>query len=145
MDIIQDAMFKLAHKYGSRPPSEWSPLFQKILQSRINDWHRRVSVRNRFRRWLGNDEEGTDLLQEVADERMRTPEQMLQSGRRLDMLENLIRELPHRQRQAFLLRCLEGMDTAGTARVMGCSEGSVKTHYSRAVHFLRSRLGDEWP
>ena len=145
LDIVQEAMFKLASKYGSRPQQEWGPLFQRILQSRINDWHRRTMVRNRFRIWLGTTEDDGDVYQNVFDDSARTPEQLLQADRRLMMLEQLILELPMRQRQAFLLRCLEGLDIAQTALTMGCSQGSVKTHYSRAVHFLREKLGEEWP
>ena len=145
LDIVQDAMFKLVEKYASRPEPEWGPLFHRILQSRINDWHRRTRVRERFRSWLGMDDEGADPIQEAADEREPDPEQLLQSHRRIDKLEQVIHELPFRQQQAFLLRTLEGMDVRDTARAMSCSEGSVKTHYSRAVHTLREKLDDQWP
>ena len=145
LDIVQDAMFKLVEKYGSRPDNEWGPLFHRILQSRINDWHRRTSVRERLRGWLGlADEDNADPLQQVVDERNTDPENLLHSHRRIDRLEQIIHELPARQQQTFLLRTLEGLDVRETAQAMGCSEGSVKTHYSRAVHTLREKLGEQW-
>lgn len=146
LDIVQDAMFKLAEKYASRNKEEWGPLFTRVLQSRIYDFHRRNKVRNRFRSWLGfNDDEATeDPMQNLGDEKIRDPEQLLQSGRRIDILEKALEALPTRQQQAFLLRVWEGLDVRETARAMSCSEGSVKTHYFRAVHSLREELGEHW-
>lgn len=146
-DILQDAMCKLVEKYADHETSEWGPLFQTILQSRIRDWYRRNTIRNRFRSWFPakDMENSEDPLQTAVDERERTPEQHLQSSRRLDVLEQAIRELPLRQQQAFMLRTLEAFDVKQTAKIMRCSEGSVKTHYSRAVHSLREKLGDHWP
>ena len=145
LDIVQDAMYKLVEKYGSRPEPEWGPLFHRILQSRINDWHRRTSLRDRFRSWLGISEEGNDPIQELPDKHDGNPEHLLQSNRRIDQLEKAVHGLPVRQQQAFLLRTMEGLDVRETARAMGCSEGSVKTHYSRAIHTLREKLGEHWP
>lgn len=145
LEIVQDAMFKLVEKYATRPEPEWSPLFYKILQSRINDWHRRTRLRDRFRSWLGITDEGNDPIQELPDGKDGNPEHLLQSHRRIDKLEEAVHGLPVRQQQAFLLRTMEGLDVRETARAMGCSEGSVKTHYSRAVHTLREKLGEHWP
>jgi len=145
LEIVQDAMYKLVEKYASRPESEWGPLFHRILQSRINDWHRRSSLRERFRGWLGIPGDETDPLQDIPDEKDGNPEYLLRSQRRVDKLEQVIHGLPIRQQQAFLLRTMEGLDVRETARAMGCSEGSVKTHYSRAVHTLREKLGEHWP
>lgn len=146
LDIVQDTMFKLVEKYSSRQEQEWAPLFYRILQSRINDWHRRNAVRNRFRHWLGmkEGEDSADPIQELGDEQQRSPEQLLQGDRRIDKLDEALHQLPARQRQAFLLRIWEGFDVKQTAQAMKCSEGSVKTHYSRAVHALRERLGEHW-
>lgn len=145
-DILQDAMCKFVEKYSKRNSEEWMPLFYTILQSRIRDWYRRETVRNRFRVWFGSssEERETDGMEEVADEQMRTPEQQLQSSRLINVLDRAIRQLPIRQQQAFMLRVFEGMDVAQTARVMGCTGGSVKTHYSRAIHTLREKLEGQW-
>ncbi|MBF8269097.1 MAG: putative RNA polymerase sigma-E factor [Gammaproteobacteria bacterium] len=138
-------MFKLVEKYAGRPDAEWGPLFHRILQSRIQDWHRRTSVRDRFRGWLGLTDEDEDPMQQVVDERDGDPEHVLQTQRGIAELEQLLHTLPVRQQQAFLLRTLEGLDVSDTARAMACSEGSVKTHYFRAVHTLRDKLGEHWP
>ncbi len=147
LDIVQDAMFKLVEKYASRDADEWGPLFHRILQSRIHDWYRRNTVRNQFRSWLGmaNEEDAPDPLQAIADEQGRSPEQLLQSDRSIDKLEQAIHALPLRQQQAFLLRGWQGLDVKQTAQAMACSQGSVKTHYSRALHALREQLGEHWP
>ena len=146
LDILQDAMCKLVDKYATRNPNEWGPLFQTILQRMIVDWYRRHAVRERFRGWLEinhKDDENEDPIQNVKDDCGKTPEQEMQSDRRIAMIDNAIRELPLRQQQAFLLRMLEGLDVKQTAQIMKCSDGSVKTHFSRAVHGLREKLEDD--
>ncbi len=143
LDILQDAMSKLVEKYADRDPSEWGALFQTILQSRIRDWYRRSAVRNRFRVWFsatGDDDDREDPVQTAADMAGRSPQQQLETAEQMQILEQGIRALPLRQQQAFMLRALEGYDVAETAKAMQCSEGSVKTHYSRAMHSLRDRL-----
>ena len=144
LDILQDSMLKLAQKYADRNPAEWGPLFHTILQSRIRDHYRKSKVRNRFRVWFGADpaEDPADPIQTLADPAGRLPEQELDAGRGMERLAEAVQALPLRQQQAFMLRALEGLDVADTARAMRCSEGSVKTHYSRAVHVLREKLGD---
>ncbi len=146
LDILQDAMYKLVQKYAARDPEEWGPLFQTILQSKINDWYRRNAVRNRFRVWFrfGADDDGTDPIQGLEDETAVTPDRQIQSDRDIDELQKAIHKLSRRQQQAFILRLWEGMDVAQTAGVMKCSEGSVKTHYSRAIHSLQQQLGERW-
>lgn len=148
LDIVQDAMLKLVQKYAGRDASDWGPLFHRILQSRITDWYRRSAVRNRFRVWFGGkhadgDDAGTDVgdfVQELADPSAMTPDREVGNAQAMQALEAGLRALPLRQQQAFLLRTLEGMSVADTAAAMGCSAGSVKTHYSRAVHKLRDQL-----
>ena len=146
LDILQDAMYKLVQKYAARDPQEWGPLFQTILQSKINDWYRRNAVRNRFRVWFNfaGEDESADPIQSLEDERAVNPERQTQSDRGIEELENAIRKLSLRQQQAFILRMWEGMDVAQTAGIMKCSQGSVKTHYSRAIHSLREQLGEHW-
>jgi RNA polymerase sigma-70 factor (ECF subfamily) len=138
-------MWKLASRYAARDESEWAPLFHTILQSRIRDWYRRTRVRNRLRVWFGASEAQRDPITAVPDDPAQGPAERLARGRATERLEAALRELPLRQQQAFLLRAWEELDVAATARAMGCSEGSVKTHYSRAVHRLRAQLEDVWP
>ncbi len=147
LDLVQDAMIKLARNYATRPSEEWTPLFYRILQNAIRDWHRRQKVRNRVMVWFGRgrkDDDDYDVVANAPDPGARAPDDELQNAEAMQRLEVSIRELPGRQREAFMLRTFEGLDVAGTAAAMGCSEGSVKTHYSRAVHALRDKLGDHW-
>jgi RNA polymerase sigma-70 factor (ECF subfamily) len=147
-DVVQDAMFQLARAYGERPAEEWKPLFYRILENRIRDVQRRRMVRNRVIAWLpfrrnDEDDELPDPIEQAASH-VAGPVQQIQVDETMQALEAALRALPGRQRQAFLLRTMEGMDVAQTAAAMGCSEGSVKTHYFRAVNALRARLGDFW-
>lgn len=146
LDLVQNAMIRLVKKYASRPADEWPPLFYRILQNGIRDWHRRAKVRNRVMVWFGRETAGDDYdaVAAAPDPAGRSPEQELQSGQAMQRLEEAVHALPGRQREAFMLRTFEGLDVAGTAIAMGCSDGSVKTHYSRAVHTLREQLGDHW-
>ena len=148
LDIVQDAMIRLAKGYANRPGTEWSALFYRILQNRIRDHQRRKTVRNRVISWMGRAVgDGADDLPdpvETAPDTARDadPAQRLMLADAGDALERAITALPRRQQEAFLLRAWEGMDVAETAKAMGCSQGSVKTHYSRAVHALRVHLGE---
>lgn len=148
LDVVQDAMLKLARSYATRPSGEWRPLFYRILENGIRDLQRRRSVRKRFMTWLPGskedpDNEAQDPLDNVADSGLAVPERLMQD-QAMEKLETSLRELPARQREAFMLRNFEGLDVAETAAAMGCSVGSVKTHYSRAVHTLREQLGEVW-
>ena len=146
LDLVQNAMIKLARNYGDRSCDEWPPLFYRILQNGVRDWHRRQAVRNRVMVWFGRkDEEGYDVVAAAPDPAGRAPEQELENEEAMASLEHAVRTLPARQREAFMLRTFEGLDVAGTAVAMGCSEGSVKTHYSRAIHSLRDRLEEHGP
>ncbi len=148
LDVVQDAMLKLARSYGTRPSSEWRPLFYRILENGIRDLQRRRTVRKKFMVWLPGakedpDNEAMDPLDTVPDASPDAPELLMQD-QAMQRLEASLRALPARQREAFMLRNFEGLDVAETAHAMGCSEGSVKTHYSRAVHSLREQLGEVW-
>jgi len=146
LDLVQEAMFKLVEKYAQRPAEEWTPLFYRILTSRINDWHRRNIVRNRHRSWLNDDEDrNEDPLQTAEDQFGQRPDKDSEIDQGMDKLQRALEKLPQRQQQAFLLRAWEGLDVKQTAAAMSCAEGSVKTHYSRAIHFLREELGEYWP
>lgn len=149
LDLVQDTMFKLVQRYVDRDESEWGPLFYRILQNRIQDWHRRNWVRTRWRVWFQGDPESEEgegnPIEHIPDPTIPDPTDQIAKKRAAAALDGALHELPLRQQQAFLLRAWEGYDVAETARSMGCSEGSVKTHYSRAVHTLRKRLEDHWP
>ena len=139
-------MIKLARNYAGKPAEEWTPLFYRILQNRIRDWQRRQMVRNRVMVWFGkgNEDNDFDPVASAPDPAGRTPDDELESHEAMQGLEHALGELPARQREAFMLRTFEGLDVADTAAAMGCSAGSVKTHYSRAVHSLRETLGEHW-
>lgn len=147
LDIVQDAMLQLARRYAMRPSVEWTPLFYRILNNRIRDCQRRRAVRSRVLAWLPvrlhEDEELPDPV-ETAASAGPGPAERVQADEALFALERAIGTLPQRQQQAFLLRNFEGLDVAATASAMGCSQGSVKTHYFRALQALRARLGDFW-
>ena len=148
LDLVQDAMVKLVQKYGDRSSDEWTPLFYRILQNGVRDWHRRQVVRNRVMVWFGRGkpgEEEYDVVAAAPDPIGRSPDEELQNSEAMDSLENAVGDLPARQREAFMLRTFEGLDVAGTAVAMGCSQGSVKTHYSRAIHSLRDTMGAHGP
>ena len=147
LDLVQEAMIKLARNYAGRPEEEWTPLFYRILQNGIRDWHRRQMVRNRVMVWFGRSsapDDDYDPVAQAPDPMGRTPDEQIEARQAMQTLEDAVAELPARQREAFMLRTLEGLDVAGTAVAMGCSAGSVKTHYSRAVHTLREVLGEHW-
>lgn len=149
LDIVQDAMLKLAEKYGDKPVEELPLLFQRILQNSVRDHYRRQAVRNAWTSLFssfqnGDQEEEFDPLDVLKDEENQSapsePQLSLQQKQQIALIEDALRELPGRQREAFLLRYWEGLDTAETAIAMGCSEGSVKTHCSRATHALAIAL-----
>ena len=143
LDLVQDAMIKLVRNYADRNREEWTPLFYRILQNGVRDWHRRQAVRNRVMVWFGRgkrDDEDFDIVASAPDPIGRSPDEELQNSEAMNSLETAVHALPTRQREAFMLRTFEGLDVAGTAVAMGCSEGSVKTHYSRAIHSLRDSL-----
>ncbi|MEO6352338.1 MAG: RNA polymerase sigma factor, partial [Burkholderiaceae bacterium] len=150
MDIVQDAMIKLAEKYGDKPASELPMLFQRILQNTILDYFRREKVRNTwvtlFSAMRGNSAEGEDfdLLEhlETQDSSQATESSAdkVERMQMLNLIDEEVQKLPARQREAFLLRYWEDMDITETAIAMGCSEGSVKAHCSRATHSLATAL-----
>jgi RNA polymerase sigma-70 factor (ECF subfamily) len=149
LDIVQDSMLKLAENYAGRPPTEFPMLFQRILQNTIRDHFRRQKVRNLWTTLLssfsaGHDDDDEhdplDRLSPTGDEKHDGPVDQVERGQVLAIIEAALQKLPLRQREAFVLRYWEDMDVAETAAVMGCSQGSVKTHCSRAVHSLAAML-----
>lgn len=144
LDAVQDAMLQLARAYADRPAPEWKPLFYRILQNRIRDLQRRRTVRDRVMAWLpftSDEDSANDPIAAAASPDLPAAERA-ELDETMVALQRAVTALPMRQRQVFLLRTLEGLDVAQTARAMGCSQGSVKTHYFRALRALRAQLGD---
>lgn len=146
LDIVQDAMFRLCEKYSQRPEDEWAPLFYRILERRILDWHRRNTVRRKVFGWnsampdvdnpTSSDESGSGMFEHAAS----TEDEVI-AERTLDKLTQTLEALPLRQQQVFLLRIWQGLDVRDTATAMRCSQGSVKTHLSRATEKIKGRFG----
>lgn len=145
LDIVQETMIRLVTRYAKRPSAEWRPLFYRILKNRIRDWQRRQSVRRRVMSLFGQGESGdADPIANAPGPAHDDPAEAAVRYDALQALEAALRALPTRQREAFILRNFEGLDVAETAAAMGCSGGSVKTHYSRAVSRLRDLVGEHW-
>ena len=151
LDLVQETMIGFvknyaAHAAQSAPSEDWGKLFYTVLDSRLMDWHRRQSVRNRFRAVFGlkpsEQQSQADPLQMVADEQLIEPDRQTLSAQTGPAINAALGALPERQRQAFLLRIWHGFDVAQTAEIMRCSQGSVKTHLSRALERLRVLLSD---
>jgi len=142
LDIVQEAMFTLVRKYSNKDEEQWRPLFYRILQNKITDSHRRSSFRRRL--FGSRSEDDDDSLDEIPGLSSIEPASRAQLDESTAKLIDLVADLPLRQQQAFLLRTLEGLDVSETAKAMGCSQGSVKTHYSRAVHSMREQLQEHW-
>ncbi len=150
LDIVQDAMLRLAERYGDSDAAELAPLFQRILQNAIRDWFRRQKVRSLWVTLLSSlapgrgeddDRDPLETLQEAGDSnREEGPQETLERSQVIEIIEQEVARLPARQREAFLMRYWEELDVAETAQAMGCSEGSVKTHCSRATHALATAL-----
>ena len=149
LDIVQDAMLKLAEKYGNKPAEEFPMLFQRILQNTIRDFYRRQKVRSLWTTLLsalspGREEDESDPLETMETEDNSSlgvgPAEQLEKSQLVEIIDKELMRLPPRQREAFMLRYWEELDVAETAGVMGCSQGSVKTHCSRAAHALATAL-----
>ena len=150
LDIVQDAMLRLAEKYGNRPATELPLLFHRIMQNAIRDYYRRQKVRSLWTTLLSSlspgrgDEDEQDPLDTYqppgGELAAAAPSAELEQAQVLEIIEQELSRLPARQREAFLMRYWEELDVAQTARIMGCSEGSVKTHCSRATHALAAAL-----
>ena len=151
LDIVQDSMLKLAEKYGDKPAAELPMLFHRILQNTIHDYFRRTKVRSTWTTLLSalggknrDDDDDYDPLDAIAAESASNavvdPAVQFEQAQVMKVIEGALEKLPPRQREAFLLRYWEEFDVAETAAVMGCSEGSVKTHCSRAVHALADSM-----
>jgi len=149
MDIVQDAMLKLADKYADNPLEELPLVFQRILQNTIRDHYRRQKVRSMWTTLFSSlsphhEDDELDPLDTLQDSDNNSqaiaPDASLEQSQVIALIEEALINLPARQREAFLLRYWEDMDTTATAAAMGCSEGSVKQHCSRATQALAAAL-----
>ena len=141
LDIVQDTMIKLVEKYSDKPADEWKPLFYRILQSRIMDHFRKQKIIGKVFFWRTvntADGEFEDDITRASD--YITPERELAGQQDIEKVTDALKILSPRQQQCFMLRSWEGFSVIETARAMKCSEGSVKTHYSRAKQSLRAAL-----
>ncbi len=144
LDIVQDAMMTLVRRYIDKPADEWPALFYRILQNRIRDWYRRQAVMRRLFFWQtehassGEDENQDSCRLTGVD--IQNPQSELQKTQLGEAIDHALAQLPLRQQQTFLLRAWEGLDVKQTAAAMNISEGSVKTHYSRALDSLQQAL-----
>jgi RNA polymerase sigma-70 factor (ECF subfamily) len=154
LDIVQEAMLTLTKSYALKTEEDWKKLFGRILESRIMDWHRKQSVRNRWQLWLEelnqstereSDKENTSLaIDDIGDQQALSQLEKLCLERSTKKLTEALTKLPLRQQQSFLLRIWDGLSVKETANVMKCSEGSVKTHLSRAIQSLKDDI-KEYP
>ena len=142
MDLVQEAFISLHKSYANKTTAEWYPLFYTILNNKLLDWRRKESRRSfpfsLFKK-NSNDTDDDDVV-DIEDESTPNPLQFLAQEMAVEEIQNAISKLPVRQQQAFMLRAWEGFDTHTTAEIMNCSEGSVKTHYHRAIQGLRTAL-----
>ncbi|MDR7089034.1 RNA polymerase sigma factor [Cellvibrio fibrivorans] len=143
LDIVQEAMLHLVQSYRARDSAEWPLLFQRILQHKILDWHR---AQTKQRRWFWQvpanvvEDESESVIDTIVDDKNENPAEIVARAQDINRVLDALAMMPLRQRQVFLLRAWEGFDVASTASVMACSEGSVKTHYFRALQFMRTQL-----
>ncbi len=141
LDIVQDAMISLVTRYGDKPQAQWRPLFYRILNNKITDCHRKRSRRSRFHFWTSETDDLTehDVASEAPDP-VTSTQGAAEDDQTMQQIEQALQQLPARQQQAFMLRMWEGLDVRETAVAMQCSEGSVKTHLSRAMKAMRQQL-----
>lgn len=149
LDLMQDCMMKFVQAYKDKPKEQWKPLYYKIVQNRLKDWYRRTKVRSIIVKWIpGSTSSHTDDDFDILDT-MEAPYSNvaddLESRQAIRKLVKHLRKLPPKQHQTFMLRAWEGLSVSETAIAMNCSNGTVKTHYARAVKKLRKTLEGVWP
>ena len=149
LDLLQDCMMAFVRKYSDKSKSEWKPLFYRVVQNRIRDWYRREKVKKLFFISLSGRQDTldnpSDPLESIEDNKGVDSSTALKTSQAMKKLDDVLKQLPARQQQVFLLRSWEGLNTEETARAMGCTQGTVKTHYSRALTKLKQELEGTWP
>lgn len=142
MDLVQEAFISLHKSYAEKSTEEWYPLFYTILNNKLQDWRRKEARRNQpfsFFKKVSPDDDEVEF-DNLLDESTPSPLEFLDQAVTAEEIQEAIAKLPVRQQQAFMLRAWEGFDTQTTAQIMNCTEGSVKTHYHRAIQGLRASL-----
>ena len=149
LDLLQDSMMAFVRKYSHKNESEWKPLFYRVVQNRIRDWYRREKVKKLFFIPVSGRKDApadrADPLESIEDDRAVNSLTALKTSQAMEKLNDALKQLPARQQQVFLLRSWEGLSTKETAKAMGCTQGTVKTHYSRALMKLKQELEGTWP
>ncbi|MCP3933530.1 MAG: RNA polymerase sigma factor [Bacteroidetes bacterium] len=150
LDLLQDSMMKFVNNYAKKPESEWKPLFYKVVQNRIKDWFRREKLKNLFFTYIPGvnkkeSENQPDPIQLAMDHKTPDSIAIIKTSQAMEKLDIVLNKLPPRQQQVFLLRAWEGLSTKETATAMTCTQGTVKTHYFRAINTLKQELKGIWP
>ncbi len=147
LDLVQDSMCQFVTKYSQKAQPDWKALFYKILQNKIRDYYRKEAVRSRWRVWFSEpaNEDTPDQLDNLGGIDEISPEQATQQKQAFAQLQQELKRLSLKQQQVFMLRAWERLSIAETAVAMGCSEGTVKTHYFRATDRLKAELGEHRP
>lgn len=144
LEVVQDSMLKLVHKYSHKSVDEWRLLFFRILQNRLRDYQRRKQIRQLFHLYPAKTQEQDDEVEQFKDPSAETPENSLHSENALHAIQQALGQLPLRQQQVFLLRAWQEFSTKEAAFALSITEGSVKTHYKRAIDQLRLQLGEHY-
>lgn len=142
LELVQDSMLKLVQNYAAKPADQWRLLFHRILQNNIRDFYRRQGVGRLFSLFMPSDERKQDVINQAVDLKQQNPQQQLEQSSALRQITDALQTLPLRQQQTFLLRAWQEFSVSETAYALSISEGSVKTHYSRALKQLRNLLGE---
>ena len=145
LDLVQETMLQIVKRYSYLPDNELKLLFYRILSSKITDWYRKTAYRKKFMAFFSKESyDQGDPVQHLADDYQLPASEKLDNTRMMESLTLALKSLSPRQHQSFLLRAWQGFSVKETATIMGCSDGSVKTHYSRALKALKIQLGDQY-
>jgi RNA polymerase sigma-70 factor, ECF subfamily len=150
LDILQESMMAFVRNYSNKNESEWRPLFYKVVQNKIRDWFRKERIKRLFffnmpARQPEEAKNRPDPVDSAPDNHIEDPLSGIKTSQAMTKLNVSLKQLPRRQQQVFLLRAWEGLSTQETATAMNCTEGTVKTHYFRAINRLKEELEGTWP
>ncbi|VAW42075.1 RNA polymerase sigma-70 factor [hydrothermal vent metagenome] len=139
LDVVQDVMIKFVEKYKHKNIAHWGPLFYRMVQNRITDFHRASTRRKKYFSFFNNDDDDENIIEQVADDKYVSALEQIDNDMQIAHLQLSIKELSARQLQAFICRIWEGLSVAQTAKSMKCSQGSVKTHLFRALKYIKQQ------